>query len=149
MGLAFKNYTDEEKALPPEQVLVAAGAPPRVVLDGARDRFVYAFPVSAPAQGGGASQDGTLLFYVSGKDLLGSLAGSARVSVDRLTLVGSSGIVLNFDAAETSAVQQALIASWSRTPASSSAIAPLTLADPDGTRHGFRVFSEPLNIGSI
>ncbi|HTZ51490.1 MAG TPA: hypothetical protein VMF68_07520, partial [Spirochaetia bacterium] len=92
LGPAFRNYNDDKTDLPAEQVQVPASGPPRVIIDGAKGRFIYAFPVSSTAAG--QAQQGTLLFYVSKVELRNQLTFSG-LSVDQLDLIDTRGILVN------------------------------------------------------
>ena len=119
---SYKRYGDGEKSVPASEITVEVGSPPKLVLDGDHDRFIYGFPVSAAA--GAEKQDGTLLFYVSANDLLGYLAGATHVSVDKAVVVGNAGLVINFDPAGSASVQEALRAIWSKTTGAAPASLP-------------------------
>ncbi len=67
---------------------------PACVIDGAQ-RCVRLLRSGGRGCVGGPGQAGTLVFYVSVKDLLGPLALSAGFPVDQVSLVGNAGVLIN------------------------------------------------------
>ena len=139
--VVYKNYNEDGKDIPAGDLLVLPTDAPRLVLDGERGRFVYCVPVAGPTPG-------TLIFYVSVKDLLGQLALSAGSPVEQVSLVGNAGVLINGPSA-IPGIADALIPIWERNTGSAPFVTSLPLKAPDGTTATFRAFSARLSQGGV
>ncbi len=142
-SIAFNNYNEDNTAIPAD-TLVTASQRQQVLIDGAREVLVY--PVAVAGQG--ASAGGTLVFYVSAKDLFAQLVLSHGLLVDHIALVGTSGLLINGPAVSP-AVEGALATLWSRNPGSASFTDSLVLTGTDGVSSGYRVFAVRLANGGV
>ena len=122
---------------------------PKVLIDGPHGWFVYVVPAGAPGKATAPAQSGTLLFYVSPQRLLSALTVTSTIPVEKIALVGNTGVLINFDPAGSKTVEDALLSIWRSNPGSASFIAPLTLSSQGGAQASYRVFSERLAAGGV
>ncbi len=148
-GVSYRNYNEDNTSIPVTAFPAAPDQKPKVLIDGPHGWFVYALPAQAPAKANSPPQFGTLLFYVSQQKLLSELTVTPGVPVEKVALVGSAGVLINFDPAGSKAVEDDLVAIWNSNPGSSSFTAPLTLSSQGGPQAAYRVFSQRLAAGGM
>jgi hypothetical protein len=103
----YLDYDRTGEGLEAETLLTPAGEAPRVIIDGAEQRFVYSFPIVEREV-----YRGVVLFYVSKRDLLEYLLRFPGLDVTELSLVGQQGIVFNIPPRDLAPVQSDLIGIW-------------------------------------
>jgi hypothetical protein len=103
----YLDYDSLEESVAASELLVPAGSPPKVVIDGSQQRFIYSLPVEQNGE-----YRGVALFYVYSRDLLEYLLRSLTLDLGDLTLIGQRGIVFHSPRRNPLSVQSKLIEIW-------------------------------------
>jgi hypothetical protein len=103
----YLDYDSLEESVAASEFLVPAGSPPKVVIDGSQQRFIYSLPVEQNGE-----YRGVALFYVYSRDLLEYLLRSLTLDLGDLTLIGQRGIVFHSPQRNPLSVQSKLIEIW-------------------------------------
>jgi len=140
----YLDYDRTGESLDARLLITPAGEAPRMIIDGADQRFVYSFPVVD-----GGNYRGVVLFYVSKRDLLEYLLRYPELDVGELTLLGQRGIVFNIRPADLVSIQDDLIRIWEQVESPGKvysnpvALEALSEAEgqPDSPRENYNVLS--------
>ena len=106
-----RKYVDYDKTgetLESTVLITKAGEPPRLIIDGSGQRFIYSFPIVDSFE----NYRGAALFYVSKRDLSEYLLRFPALDFRELSLVGQLGLVINFPASAVPLVAPTLIEIW-------------------------------------
>jgi hypothetical protein len=103
----YLDYDRLEKIIPSDDLLVPAGEPPKVLIDGQQQRFIYSLPVEQEGE-----YRGVALFYVYSRDLLESLLRSLTLDLGDISLIGQKGVVFHTPQRNPQLLQSELIEIW-------------------------------------
>jgi len=103
----YLDYDRLEKIVPSDDLLIPAGSPPEVLIDGQQQRFIYSLPVEQNGE-----DRGVALFYVYSRDLLESLLRSLTLDLGDISLIGQKGVVFHNPQRDPKSVQSELIEIW-------------------------------------
>jgi hypothetical protein len=147
VGIEYKTLEQVDDSISGTDLVCKDGEPPKLIIDGAGDRFIYSFPVyrQAPV----TSYTGTAVFYMSSGDLLTELLRIPQTNVTNVLLVNHDGVLLDFPGAPTAVVSDGIEKLWQSHAGENGFDAPLALAMPSGASEIYRVFARRIQPGGL
>jgi hypothetical protein len=112
------------------------GTPPRVILDGENDRFIYSFPV---VDGGQDRYLGSALFYLSKTELINRLVTVPGLDFRELFLISSEGIVINFPVERKELIAASVAEIWTRQRGAELFSEILSIYDQENAKINYRL----------